>query len=80
MIIKIPEQFILKTDAYADSVSSKFGRSYSHLKKDGQNLIWTSKFVSESRDIPVEDYPDYYKFMIDVRKLTSPNFSLIKKQ
>jgi hypothetical protein len=75
----IPFNYALKSRTETDTVATEFGEyRYKCLPTD-TGFIWTSTFILDSREIPLEAYPAYYHFMNHIKKLSQKKLVLEKK-
>ena len=72
-----PSGYHLKNSIEPDSVQSPYGM-YSKLSEyNGDDFIWTSKFILNKRFISLDEYPGYYDFMEDCKKRSKNQLVLI---
>ena len=74
----LPTNYTIKKTAQTDSVQSKFGKFCYEWTKTSDGLTWNSEFISRAREVPLEDYEDYFKFMNKARKVSEKKFILTK--
>ncbi|KAA3613328.1 MAG: DUF3857 domain-containing protein [Calditrichaeota bacterium] len=74
----LPFGYTNQRDIKSDSISSQFGKYFSRMKPEGNNLLWTSTFVSRAREIPLNEYADYHDFMTVVKKQAGTKFVIRK--
>jgi len=64
----LPQNYQIKNEKTTDTIGSKFGEfSYQCIATE-DGLIWTSTFILNIREVPLEDYPEYFEFMVKVKK------------
>jgi len=58
-----PPNYALPQTAKMDTLRSKFGQYAANFYPDGDDVVWTSTFVSRAREVSLKEYPAYFDFM-----------------
>lgn len=77
---KIPASWRLRKADSSERVDSRFGEFSYELTGGEGEYLWRSAFVLDAREVPLDDYADYFDFMTKAKKLSDKKLMLLNSK